>query len=137
MQIRAAAYCIARLYRRDLHRHAVCRRYDETGFTVSGVDVSSSVICVGDLFLQWAPRTMADVTPESLQVFQLLRPLPELLLLGCGSRLHRAPGDVRKYLQSLGIKLEAVATRNAASTYNILTEEGRMVAAALLIAGID
>eukprot|EP00850_Spirogloea_muscicola_P018081 SM000162S02359 [mRNA] locus=s162:93761:95497:+ [translate_table: standard] len=112
-------------------------RYDETGFTVSGVDVSSSVICVGDLCLQWAPRTIADVTPESLQVFQLLRPLPELLLLGCGSRLLRAPDDVRKYLQSLGIKLEAVATRNAASTYNILTEEGRKVAAALLIAGVD
>eukprot|EP00850_Spirogloea_muscicola_P021541 SM000253S09030 [mRNA] locus=s253:96911:98621:+ [translate_table: standard] len=112
--------------------------YDETGFTVSGVDVSSSVICVGDLCLQWAPRTIADVTPESIDAgLVIARALAELLLLGCGSRLHRAPDDVRKYLQSLGIKLEAVATRNAASTYNILTDEGRKVAAALLIAGID
>ncbi|KAJ6401599.1 NUCLEAR PROTEIN E3-3 [Salix purpurea] len=35
------------------------------------------------------------------------------------------------------MKLEAVDSRNAASTYNILNEEGRLVAAALLPYGLS
>ena len=39
-------------------------RYDETGFTVNGIDVPSSIVCVGGLAGSWKPTTMADITPE-------------------------------------------------------------------------
>uniref|UniRef100_A0A0D9ZA40 Uncharacterized protein n=1 Tax=Oryza glumipatula TaxID=40148 RepID=A0A0D9ZA40_9ORYZ len=44
--------------------------------------------------------------------------------------------ELHKFIQSTGMKLEAVDSRNAASTYNILNEEGRPVAAALLPCGV-
>ncbi|KAL2930476.1 NADH dehydrogenase [ubiquinone] 1 alpha subcomplex assembly factor 3 [Bienertia sinuspersici] len=40
--------------------------------------------------------------------------------------------EIRSYVRSVGMKLEVVDSRNAASTYNILNEEGRIIAAGLL-----
>jgi NADH dehydrogenase [ubiquinone] 1 alpha subcomplex assembly factor 3 len=73
----------------------------------------------------------------------------EILLLGTGKTLVQPPPFLREYLTTLGIQLEVLDTvtsitksvsngvdiylkRNACSTYNMLTEEGRRVAAALL-----
>lgn len=107
--------------------------YDQTGFTVSGVDVSSSVILVGNLAMQWDVRTLAGLNRESLAIFELLSPPPELVIMGTGKRLQRLSPEITDFFRSRGMKLEAIATRNAASTFNILSEEGRNVAAALLL----
>jgi NADH dehydrogenase [ubiquinone] 1 alpha subcomplex assembly factor 3 len=61
--------------------------------------------------------------------------LPEILVLGCGRRIQRVSKEVRDFLRSNGIKLEAIDSANAASTFNILNEEGRQVAAAMLPQG--
>ncbi|CAI7867912.1 unnamed protein product [Closterium sp. NIES-54] len=54
----------------------ICPRYDDKGFTVGGRDLDSSILCVGDLALCWSPSCLADVTPDSLALFQLIRPQP-------------------------------------------------------------
>jgi NADH dehydrogenase [ubiquinone] 1 alpha subcomplex assembly factor 3 len=61
--------------------------------------------------------------------------LPEILVLGCGRRIQRVSKELRDFLRSNGIKLEAIDSANAASTFNILNEEGRQVAAAMLPQG--
>ncbi|CAI7895172.1 unnamed protein product [Closterium sp. NIES-53] len=67
----------------------ICPRYDDKGFTVGGRDLDSSILCVGDLALCWSPSCLADVTPDSLALFQLIRPQPGIdsnissLLLSC------------------------------------------------------
>ncbi|CAM6090432.1 unnamed protein product [Calypogeia fissa] len=106
--------------------------YDETGFKANGVRHEGSMICLNKLILSWTPRSFAEITPESLSIFQLLRPAPEILVVGCGKRIERVSPEVRIFLKSNGIKVEAVDTRNAASTFNILNEEGRQVAVAML-----
>ncbi|KAK7287202.1 hypothetical protein RIF29_00331 [Crotalaria pallida] len=111
--------------------------YTDTGFTVNGVEYQGSLLCVGNLVLSWKPNNFSEVTPHSLSLFQIVRPIPEILILGCGRNIQYVDPEVRQFIRSAGIKLEAVDSRNAASTYNILNEEGRVVAAAVLPYGVS
>jgi NADH dehydrogenase [ubiquinone] 1 alpha subcomplex assembly factor 3 len=61
----------------------------------------------------------------------------EILVLGCGKYIQPVDPQFRKFIRSTGMKLEVVDSRNAASTYNILNEEGRIVAAALIPYGVS
>ncbi|PWN89602.1 hypothetical protein FA10DRAFT_268127 [Acaromyces ingoldii] len=69
---------------------------------------------------------------EAWRVFEICTPRPEIIIFGTGKRVLPPPASVKRYLNTLGIQLEAHDTRNASSTYNLLTEEGRLVAAALI-----
>jgi len=69
---------------------------------------------------------------EHFQIFHLVTPRPEILLLGTGRKLIQRPPFLKPYLAALGIQLDVMDTKNACSTYNLLAEEGRRVAAALL-----
>ncbi|CAN6994904.1 unnamed protein product [Brassica rapa subsp. trilocularis] len=62
--------------------------------------------------------------------------ISELLIVGCGRNIHPVTPEVRQFVKSIGMKLETVDSRNAASTYNILNEEGRVAAAALFPYGV-
>ncbi|MBA0601203.1 hypothetical protein Gorai_004389 [Gossypium raimondii] len=156
--------------------------YTETGFTVNGVNYEGSLLCVGNLVTSWGPRKFSEITPQSLSIFQIIRPIPgetsnniyiillafsipvvsppvvpgeskeaennflmhisllfilEILILGCGRYIEPVDPELRRFIRSTGMKLEALDSRNAASTYNILNEEGRIVAAALLPYGVS
>ncbi|MCL7050458.1 hypothetical protein MKW94_001799, partial [Papaver nudicaule] len=60
-----------------------------------------------------------------------------ILLLGTGRQVQHVDPELRRFIRSTGMKLEAIDSRNAASTFNILNEEGRIVAAALLPYGVS
>lgn len=111
--------------------------YTDTGFTVNGVDYEGSVICVGNLLMSWSPKTFSEITPDSLSIFKLIRPVPEILILGSGRYVDHLNPEIRRFVRSTGMKLEELDSRNAASTYNILNEEGRIVAAAMLPYGVS
>ncbi|PPQ94805.1 hypothetical protein CVT25_007442 [Psilocybe cyanescens] len=96
----------------------------------------------GKVFLWDVPKTdlKSRITEERwkgwsgdlFQILEVVTPKPEMLLLGTGKTLVPPPAFLRTYLSGLGIQLEIMDTRNACSTYNLLSEEGRRVAAALL-----
>uniref|UniRef100_A0A7C9CIU4 NADH dehydrogenase [ubiquinone] 1 alpha subcomplex assembly factor 3 n=1 Tax=Opuntia streptacantha TaxID=393608 RepID=A0A7C9CIU4_OPUST len=113
------------------------QEFDDTGFKVNGVKYEGSLICVGNLLMSWSPKKFSEVTPESLSIFQILRPIPEILIIGCGRHIQPVNSELSNFVRSTGMKLEAVDSRNAASTYNILNEEGRIVAAAVLPYGVS
>ncbi|XP_047334895.1 NADH dehydrogenase [ubiquinone] 1 alpha subcomplex assembly factor 3-like [Impatiens glandulifera] len=113
------------------------QEYSEDGFTVNGVEYEGSILCVGNLITSWSPKTILDINQDSLSIFQIMRPIPEILILGCGRYTQPIHPELRRFIRSTGMKLEAVDSRNAASTYNILNEEGRIVAAALLPFGVS
>lgn len=58
---------------------------------------------------------------------------PEIVLLGTGATLRFPNPQVMKAMISSGIGLEVMDTHATCRTYNILTAEGRRVAAALII----
>ncbi|CAA0820688.1 Protein of unknown function (DUF498/DUF598 [Striga hermonthica] len=113
------------------------QEFDDRGFKVNGVKYEGSLLCVGNLIMSWAPKKFADITDESLSIFKALRPIPEILILGCGKYVQPVKPELRNFIRSTGMKFEAVDSRNAASTYNLLNEEGRIVAAALIPYGVE
>ena len=59
----------------------------------------------------------------------------DVLLLGTGKTIARAPADLAAELDAIGIGVEAMDSAAAARTFNVLLSEGRRVAAALLTVG--
>lgn len=68
------------------------------GFYINNVQVPGSVLASHDMYMLWRPRSMADVTPESLVFLELIRPAPQVLVLGCGASATPLPGPVSEYL---------------------------------------
>ncbi|KAK9844661.1 hypothetical protein WJX74_005254 [Apatococcus lobatus] len=109
--------------------------YDAKGFFVNEVAVDSAIVCTGTVWMVWNVNTFQDITEDSLALPLLLRPPPELLIVGCGQRSQQLPGALQKFLIDHQIPTEILDTPNAISTFNILNQEGRQVTAALLPAG--
>jgi uncharacterized protein len=107
--------------------------YGDGGFRLSGARHEGSVLIVKDEARHWPVRSMAELTPESLaEVLEAGREEVEFLLLGAGKANALPPRAVRDALQRAGIGLEFMDTPAAARVYNILTAEGRRLAAALI-----
>ncbi|GLJ21544.1 hypothetical protein SUGI_0399150 [Cryptomeria japonica] len=119
---------------KDLIRIEGCT---DTGFVANGVQYEGSLICINNLILSWSPRQLVDVTSDSLSIFQLLQPAPEILVIGSGKRSELVDPGIRNFLRTNGIKVESVDSWNAAATFNFLNEEGRVVAGAFLPLGIS
>lgn len=107
--------------------------YGEGGFRLSGERRDGSVLIVGDEARSWPVASLAELTAESLlPVLEAGRQEVEFVLLGTGPRNALPPREVRDALQRAGIGLEFMDTPAAARLYNVLTAEGRRVAAALI-----
>jgi len=99
-----------------------------------GLVVTSSCIFLGGKVFLWkVPPTLWNAWDnDRFEIFEVTIPKPEILLLGTGLSTIPPPTWMRQHLRRLGIGIEVMDTRNACSTYNLLAEEGRRVAAALL-----
>ena len=107
--------------------------YGQGGFRLSGERREGSVLIVGDEARSWPVRSLDELTPQSLApVLEAGRDVVEFVLLGAGARNALPPRDVRDALKAAGIGLEFMDTPTAARLYNVLTAEGRRVAAALI-----
>mmetsp|Transcript_7311 Transcript_7311/g.14418 ORF Transcript_7311/g.14418 Transcript_7311/m.14418 type:complete len:203 (-) Transcript_7311:96-704(-) len=112
--------------------------YYEGGFYLNNVQVPGSVLAFQDIYMMWRPRRIEEVTKESLIFLELVKPLPEILLLGYGLEKPKSLSkELTDYLNSINVSLELVDSLNATGLYNILSEEGRPVVAALLAPNPD
>ncbi|KAI0053747.1 DUF498-domain-containing protein [Auriscalpium vulgare] len=93
----------------------------------------ASIFLEGKIFLWDVPATLwQGWDKDRFEVFEVVVPRPEILLLGTGRSVVPPPAPLRQYLNQLGIQVDVMDTWNACTTYNLLAEEGRRVAAALL-----
>jgi uncharacterized protein len=107
--------------------------YGAGGFRLSGEWHAGSLLIVADEARPWPVASLAELTPESLApVFSAPRAELEFLLLGVGAINAMPPIAVRDAVRALGVGLEFMATPQAAKLYNVLTAEGRRLAAALI-----
>jgi uncharacterized protein len=107
--------------------------YGDGGFRLAGERREGSVLILGDEARAWPVASLADLTVESLSpVLEAGRAEVEFLLLGVGVRNAQPPREVRDALRAAGIGLEFMDTPAAARLYNVLTAEGRRLAAALI-----
>lgn len=108
----------------------VIRSYAAGVIQVNEKQVADSLILTReDLVLGWAPATVDEL---QLAHFQCVRDyLPEVLLLGTGSRQHYPDMRLLAELAAQGMGIEVMDTASACRTYNILLADQRRVAAAL------
>ncbi len=91
----------------------------------------SLVVTPERIWTDWGAKGFEELTEAD---FAALVPLDrEVVLLGTGSRLRFPPRELTRPLIQARIGLEVMDVRAACRTYNILVEEGRRVAAALLL----
>jgi uncharacterized protein len=79
----------------------------------------------------WAVRAFEDLTPEHFGA--LLEWKPEVVIFGSGEKLRFPRPDMTRALASASVGFEAMDTKAACRTYNILMAEGRQVVAAILL----
>jgi uncharacterized protein len=106
--------------------------YGEGYVVVSGARHSASVIVLPERIEPWAVAgfdALAEAHFAALAAFA-----PEVVLLGTGSRLRFPHPRLTAALTRAGIGLEVMDVQAACRTFNILADEERHVAAALLFA---
>ncbi|MBS9476168.1 Mth938-like domain-containing protein [Ancylobacter radicis] len=106
--------------------------YGRGAFHFAGMASAGSILALPSGIHAWAPGAPADIDAASLRLVFEQAGVIELLLIGTGLDPWAVPEALRWQLRDAGIGVDAMPTRGAASTYNVLLAEGRPVAAALL-----
>ncbi|KAL4937142.1 hypothetical protein BDV06DRAFT_203550 [Aspergillus oleicola] len=118
----------------------------DNGVKITGGD---GVLLVGGEAFTWRPwaakeggdrsgmvntKGQFEVDESAWGVLDLVWPRPDLLILGMGGSIMPLSPETRKHINSLGIRVEVVDTRNAAAQFNLLaTERGVSEIAAAMI----
>ncbi len=107
--------------------------YGGGGFRVAGARYEGSILILDDRVHPWAVTSLAEVTAATLEpVFAAGLERVEFLLLGTGPKVAPAPKPVREAMHAARLGLEVMSTAEACRLYNLLAEEGRRLAAALI-----
>jgi uncharacterized protein len=110
----------------------IIQAHREGGFTIAGVRHEGSVLVLPDRTYPWPVRELAAVTVESLAPITAAAANVDIVVLGCGAAFGQPGAGLRAALRAHGIVIEAMDTRAACRTFNVLLAEDRRVAAALL-----
>jgi uncharacterized protein len=106
--------------------------YGEGYVMVNGARHAASVIVLPERLEPWAVAGFDALTEAHFAALAALA--PEVVLLGTGSRLRFPSPRLTAALARAGIGLEVMDVQAACRTFNILAEEERHVAAALVFA---
>jgi len=93
---------------------------------------SSVIVSARELFLDWAPRSVAQLRDEHLAPLFAFK--AEIVLLGTGRRQEFPATAILAAAARAGVGLEVMDTAAACRTYNVLLQEERRVVAALMLA---
>lgn len=106
--------------------------YGDGGFRLMGRRVEGSLFVRESGFFPFPAAELS--TLEAAHIAKALAdfPDPEILIIGTGPEMALLPKALRLHLEEQGIGYDVMSTGAAARTYNVLTIEGRNVAAILL-----
>jgi uncharacterized protein len=106
--------------------------YGQGGFRFAGMSHRGSLLIVPSGIFAWEVVTPKEITEQSLsRVFREADEI-DLLMIGSGRDPIALPASLRERCKAANISVDIQPTGGAASTYNVLLDEGRRVAAALL-----
>lgn len=105
--------------------------YGRGGFSFAGMSHRGSILVLPSGIYAWNADPTA-LKPEDFAMVLAERAEVDLLLIGMGPVMARPPKAVREMIDASGIMLDPMATGHAITTYNLLLEERRKVAAALI-----
>jgi len=107
--------------------------YNHHGFKLNnGMSVLGPMVIFPKTVLGWDVSGVDDITPESLALFSVLEPKPDVLVIGVGDVGAQLAPESLKFLRSKKINIEVLATQHACTTFNFLSGEGRCTAAVMI-----
>ena len=119
-------------FTREYTSSMMIRSVSEHDIVIGEARYRSTVALTTDTVLEnWATKPIADLAEDDFSA--LLEAVPEVIVLGTGPTNVFPPRDLVFSLARRGIGLEVMDTAAAARTFNILSSEGRQVAAVLYI----
>ena len=68
------------------------------------------VVAHGSFWMMWRAESAAGITSKHLAILDLLRPAPELLVVGCGEKHELLCKDTMTWLRSTGTSVEVLPT---------------------------
>jgi len=115
----------------ELRRPPSIDAFGGGGFRVSGVWRPGSLLILNDEPRHWDPSSPLEVDDFADVLAAGVR-ASEFVLLGTGAAPALPPRDVRDAIAAAGLGLEFMATEAAARLHNVLAQEGRRFATALV-----
>lgn len=106
--------------------------YRDRFFHFGGMSHAGSITALPSGVRPWRPESVEDLTAEDFSVIVADAPAFELLLIGTGRDPAPLRAPLKQILRECGLRFDVMSTPAAASTYNILLDEGRPVGAALI-----
>jgi len=106
--------------------------YGNGGFLFANMSHRGSILLTAEGISDWRPADVAAITPDDLRP---LRESPEpidIFILGTGRTTNFPSKEIRSMLSDICRSVEVMSTGTAISTYNILLDEARRVAAGLI-----
>lgn len=110
--------------------------YGDGYVAVNQVRYTDSMIVLPEQIVEHWPVSSIDQL-EMEHFDPLLAVQPEIILLGTGMSLQFPNASLIKKILARGIGFETMDTQAACRTYNILSSEGRRVAAAIFVRPAD
>ena len=110
----------------------VINGYGGGGFRIAGERHEGSQIVFADQVVPWPVEVLNEAAQVSLLQVLDDAGAVELLLIGCGTDVRLLSGDLHAALSSRGIGVDGMDTGAACRTFNVLLQEGRHAAAALI-----
>ena len=109
--------------------------YGEGGFRFAGMSHRGSLLIVPSGIYAWPVTSPQEISEGALaRVFAEADDI-DLLMIGSGQDPIALPSQLKARLNEVKIAVDLQPTGGAASTYNVLLDEGRRVAAALIAVG--
>lgn len=107
--------------------------YGQGGFRFAGMSHRGSLLIVPSGIYAWPVSAPSEITESALElVFEEAADI-DLLMIGSGRDPTALPQSIRERCRAYGIAVDIQPTGGASSTYNVLLDENRRVAAALLV----
>jgi len=110
---------------------ALISGYGEGAFRVGDTLHKGHLLIWPEGFALWPIKSKKTITKQSVKPFFESGYKAEFLIVGLGSEVKDQVIESRRLTKLLGLPVEVMTTGAAARTYNVLTLEDRLVAAAL------
>ena len=111
----------------------IIQSYGNGKFQISDKEYDHSVLVFPDQIIPWSPIDTNNLIVDDFERVLAVKPIVELLLLGCGKTTWFLPLPLRDELKEMGLVLEPMDTGAACRTFNVLLGEDRRIAAALML----
>ncbi len=106
--------------------------YGEGGFRVAAERHDGAILIARARLWRLGDLRLADIGAATFAPLFAEMPDTSIVLLGTGRGMLPPPAELRSALKTRGAVLETMATGAACRTFNVLSGEGRLVAALLL-----